>query len=47
MLGRSNVSFGLALGLGRYFTVSPQFRLNPQSEYDLSISVQGEAGGVD
>ena len=39
--GRQGMSANIALRLGRYFGVDPQWFLNMQSKYDLHV--QGEA----
>lgn len=39
--GKRAISADTALRLGKYFKVSPQFWLNLQSHYDLSIEEDG------
>ncbi|MFK8251210.1 HigA family addiction module antitoxin [Ancylobacter terrae] len=41
--GRQGISASIALRLGRYFDVDPQWFLNMQTKYDLSISSEAMA----
>jgi len=45
--GQRAITAGTALRLGRYFRMSPEFRLNLQSHYDLEKEQEHLAGRLD
>src|ERR1700677_2228676 len=44
--GRQGITANIALRLGRFFGVDPQWFMNMQSKYDLRVQAERLAGGT-